>query len=303
MPGTLAGLVTLPEWYLVTAALAVVSALGFLWLPLYGAVPLLAIALGASVAQAIRGASRAVFPTPITSRFVRAQRYSLTALLHFLQPVARLHGRLAWGLSPWRHAPAGFMVPCVHLDSVWAEKWRDYDSWLRDLEGAMQHKGAIVIRGGDFDRWDLHFRRGLFASVKVMLAVEEHGQGRQLARLKMWPKAAKVSSFIAFVSILLAARAFVAGASVPAILLTAAFLGIAMRTVQESAGTMQEVSDALHAGDVVPLGAIEVVPGVADFDVSRAPNVVDVVPAPAPAATGQEHRQGGRDWASVAERA
>src|SRR5205085_4298049 len=178
----------LPEWYLIIAAMTVISAFGFLWTPLFVAVPFLVIALGTSVVQAIRGASRATFPTPVSSSFELAKRYALTATLHFLQPIARLRGRLEWGLSPWRHTPTGLMLPRVRVESVWSENWRSQAEWLTDIENALRDEGVVVLRGGDFDRWDLQLSRGLFASKRLMLAVEEHGGGRQLARLKMWPR-------------------------------------------------------------------------------------------------------------------
>ena len=54
MPGTLAILPLIPEWYLVILALAAFTALGLLWAPLFAAAPLLVIAAGASFIQAIR---------------------------------------------------------------------------------------------------------------------------------------------------------------------------------------------------------------------------------------------------------
>jgi len=246
-PGTLSSLVTMPEWYLVTAALFALSLLGFLWTPLFAVAPLFVLAVGASVAQAIRGASHAVFPTPVSSRWALTQRYALTAALHFLQPIARLRGRMQWGLSPWRHSSAGFLMPRVRVESVWTENWRDSASWLSEIESAIRLRGATVLRGGDFDRWDLELRRGLFASTKLMLAVEEHGGGRQLARIKMWPRFSRVAGIVASLSIVLALLAFDAREYVPAILFAGVFAAIAIRTLQECASTMHDVAKHVRA--------------------------------------------------------
>jgi GT2 family glycosyltransferase len=252
VPGTLGSLVTLPEWYLVIAGLAVVSALGILWPPLLAALPLFGIALGASIVQAIKGASRANFPTPVTSWTARARRYFLTALLHFLQPMARLHGRLHWGLSPWRHGVAGAVVPRIRVESVWSEQWKDPASWLADLESDLRRRGVLVLRGGDFDRWDLQLRRGMFASTKLILAIEEHGGGRQLARVKMWPRFSRAAGIVAALAALLAVTAAFEREYITALALAGVFGVIAIRAIQECASSMHAVSDSLHAAEPAP---------------------------------------------------
>jgi O-antigen biosynthesis protein len=45
-----------------------------------------------------------------------------------------------------------------------------------------------VVRGGEFDRWDIHVRVGPLAAARVHVAVEEHGQGRQLVRVRVRPR-------------------------------------------------------------------------------------------------------------------
>jgi hypothetical protein len=139
------------------------------------------------------------------------------------------------------------MMPRVRIESLWSEQWRDPASWLADIESILRERGVIVLRGGDFDRWDLELRRGLFASTKVMLAIEEHGGGRQLARLRMWPRFSRVAAIIASACIVVAVFAWDAAAHVPAILLGGGFVGIVVRTLQECASTMRETAEALHA--------------------------------------------------------
>ena len=48
-------------------------------------------------------------------------------------------------------------------------------------------KRAVVIRGREFDRWDLEVRGGLLGSIRVLGMVEEHGAANQLFRLRAWP--------------------------------------------------------------------------------------------------------------------
>ena len=45
-----------------------------------------------------------------------------------------------------------------------------------------------VVRGGDIDRWDIQVRLGPLGSARLRVAVEEHGQGRQLVRYRVWPR-------------------------------------------------------------------------------------------------------------------
>ena len=63
-PWIMASLPLLPEWYLVVAALAAVSALGLLWPPLFLALPLLAIGIAVPLLQAGLSAANASFPDP-----------------------------------------------------------------------------------------------------------------------------------------------------------------------------------------------------------------------------------------------
>jgi hypothetical protein len=144
------------------------------------------------------------------------------------------------------------MMPRVKIESAWSEQWRDAASWLGDLESALRERGVIVLRGGDFDRWDLELRRGLFASTKVMLAIEEHGGGRQLARLRMWPRFSPAAAIIATACLVVAGLAFDAAEHVPAIVLGGIFVGIVVRTLQECASTMRETAEALHSHDAPP---------------------------------------------------
>ena len=138
-------------------------------------------------------------------------------------------------------------MPRVRVESAWSETWRDPASWLGEIESALRLRSVTVIRGGDYDRWDLELRRGLFASTKLMLAIEEHGGGRQLARVKMWPRFSRVAGLVASVSIVVALLALEAREPVAAILLGGVFAAIAIRTLQECASTMHDVSTHLQA--------------------------------------------------------
>ena len=73
---------------------------------------------------------------------------------------------------------------------IWSEKnWRGPQQRLQSLESAMRKSGAVVLHGGDYDTWDLEARGGLLGSARAQLVIEEHGDGRQLVRLRAWPVA------------------------------------------------------------------------------------------------------------------
>ena len=189
----LAALPLMPEWWLAVLGLAVLSLLGFVWQPLFLAAPLLGLAIAAPVLQAWRSTADARFPEA-SSRFDRLKLRLLTAGLHLAQPVARLRGRMTHGLTPWRpRGRQGWALPIPRTFSVWSEEWRSPEHWLGEIEERINAAGAVVYRGGDFDRWDLEVRGGLFGSARLLHAIEEHGGGKQLVQYRVWPRWAMVS--------------------------------------------------------------------------------------------------------------
>jgi len=185
-PGLLGSLPQMPEWHLITAILLGITALSASWRPLRLALPLLVLGLVVPLAQACVSAARATFPdapsaTPLARRL-------LTAGLHLLQPLARLRGRLREGLTPWRCRGAVRPAPLWRVTtSIWCERWQPPHERLRAIETSLRAAGACVLRGGPHDRWDVEVRGGFLGAARMLMAVEEHGGGRQLVRLRSWP--------------------------------------------------------------------------------------------------------------------
>ena len=189
-PGRLSGLLLAPEFLLLIAALGGISTLGLLWAPLLLALPLFVAGIVASLWRAVSSGWRANSSVPGRSAFETLLRRSLTAGLFLLQPLARLAGRLRNGLSPWRrHLRPGAAWPRPRTIRVWSETWQEPGSRLQALQDALAARGGFVRSGGPFDRWDLDLRAGPLGGVKIRTAVEEHGSGRQLMRVKVWPRA------------------------------------------------------------------------------------------------------------------
>jgi GT2 family glycosyltransferase len=179
----------LPEWWLVITGLLGIGLLGLTWSPLLLAWPL-ALTLGASsvlVAAAI--ASDAVRQRQLPTAAWFEQSVMLSALI-LGQSLARLRGRLAGGLTPWRRrGQSDWAVPWTGRLEQWTEEWHSLEARLRTVEADLNRAGVAVARGGPTERWDLEARTGAFASARVLGTIEEHGHSRQLVRWRVWPRA------------------------------------------------------------------------------------------------------------------
>ena len=180
--GALSSLLVAPEWHVWIAALACLSIAGFAWTPLLLATPMLAVALGVTlVASGISAArSRSAIRPP--RRGARATGWAMTTFLHLLQPLARMRGRLGRA-APARARAGRFAAPLPRVLTEWTEAWQSGERRLTEIERRLRAGGAIVARGGTYDRWDLQARRGFIGSVRIRLGIEEHGAGRQLVRV------------------------------------------------------------------------------------------------------------------------
>jgi GT2 family glycosyltransferase len=233
-PGGLGALPLMPEWYLVIVALATLSALGVYWWVLFLALPMLALAVGALLAQAALSAAQASFTSKPGSRMARLALYSLTAFLHLLQPLARLSGRMRYSLTPWRRrcAPA-CLLQWAATSTIWSKHWQAPNEWLQTMEAALRATGTCVYRGGDYDRWDLEVRGGIFGSTRLRMAIEEHGAGQQLVRFRTWLRCSPGPFALTLLLAILSTGAAMDRAWVAYILLGVATVLLALRTLQE----------------------------------------------------------------------
>jgi GT2 family glycosyltransferase len=115
-------------------------------------------------------------------------RSVVTAWLHVVQPAARLYGRLSEEVTAARRcAWRAFVWPRPLRFAHWSEGWRPPEAWLGALEAELCDLDLPVLRGGAFDDWDLEVRWGRQAAVRLRMAVEEHGRGKQMVRFRAWP--------------------------------------------------------------------------------------------------------------------
>ena len=177
----------MPEWYFLSALFAIIGLLGFIWWPLLFAWLPFAVSVFMVVMQAAISASRNSTLQPHQKKNFKYK--SLIIALHVIQPVARLYGRLKHGLTPWRKRGMDFdslvlFVFGKHIFSYWSEKWRSSEEWLTLIEKDLMNNKTRVKRGKEFDNWDLEVRTGLFSSSHGVLAVEDHGSGKQFLRFR-----------------------------------------------------------------------------------------------------------------------
>jgi GT2 family glycosyltransferase len=259
-PGTLPSLVDAPEFLMLVIALGGIAALGLLWTPLLAAVPFLFLAVMVIGWRALSCGWRAQRHVPGRSRLDTLLRRLLISALFFMQPIARLTGRLRNGLSPWRRRlRPGVAFPRPRTIEVWSESWRSPQDWVQGLQDALAARGGFVRSGGPFDRWDLDLRAGPLGGVRIRTAVEEHGSGRQLVRARVLPRASAAGPAIFLAACSLATYAWLGGehgvailASIAAALLvalgvegTGAAMKLALAELERLRQQAREIGDDL----------------------------------------------------------
>jgi GT2 family glycosyltransferase len=232
----------MPEWYLGITVLALLSAAGAFWTPLLLAVPVLGAAFAALLIDAGLGAARARFPR----REGRLRRRLLTGLLYLLQPLARLEGRVTHGLTPWRHRGSrAFGLPVPRSYAFWSEQGRSTEDRVRAVAAALRADGSVIRSGGDWDRWDLQVRGGPLGGARLRVAIEQHGAGRQLVRVRSWPYTSRVVVVLSLLLVSAAVIAAVGGAPRPTLVLGAVAALLVLRLLQEVGGATATIRHAL----------------------------------------------------------
>jgi hypothetical protein len=170
----------------------------------------------------------------------------MTAWLHLIQPVARLFGRLRSGLTPWRAHGAGRGVRTWPRSfALWSERWRDGDERLGELERELGAAGAVVVRGGEFDRWDVEVRGGLLASARLRMLVEEHGSGKQMVRVWAWPRLSSMAWTLTGVLVALGLLGLAARDPVSSVMGAGAVLAVVVQAAREASGAMGVIARRL----------------------------------------------------------
>ena len=246
--GLLSALPSMPDWYLAILALALLTALGALWAPLLLASVVLAALAIITLFQAALAAARAIVPKHARSPIERSKIRAMVAVLHLVQPAARLLGRIRGGLTPWRMRPGGpLRLPRPRQAALWSESWREPERRIRDLATRLEDRDASVICGGSFDRWDLEVRRGQFGSARLLMAIEEYPHGKQLVRWRYWPRFSVLALLVAVVCAALAVAAASDHAIAAAAALAVCGAGLLIRVLRDGAAATGTIASALAA--------------------------------------------------------
>jgi hypothetical protein len=285
----------MPEWYLVIGALAATAALGALWMPLLAAVPLLLVAVALLIAHAVAGGLRGRYTK--TTRRQRWRLRALTAGLYVAQPLARLWGRAGYGLTPWRRrGPRGLAFPWPRQRRLWSEAWQAPEKRLKELAAHLSRDGAVVRHGAAEDRWDLEVRGGGCAATRTLMAVEEHGSGRQLVRFRTWPTAFPLAIVALALVTALAVWAGLDGATAAAAVLGGLAGLVLLATLKESATATASLLRGFERLDRAERERVEADPVKADANgraiasVSRVGTVRSTGEAPQPPRRARAYR-------------
>jgi len=188
-PGLLHSIPAMPEWVLLNVLLTGLSAIGFLWPRLLVALPLLILSLAVGLLTVGLRISCIRFSSCPETRIARVRLRALTAFLYLLQPLARFWGRLRYEFGLWRdRRKAGLSFPRRRGFRLWNEKGQSSIERLQAIESTLRGAAAVVRRGGDYDDWDLEVGSGVFGNVRLRLVSEEYGSGKQLVRLRGYPR-------------------------------------------------------------------------------------------------------------------
>lgn len=204
------------------------------------------------------------------SRATSRALYRVTiATLHFLQPFARLYGRLRGVVSQSaRGQRREHAVPAVHRgafaqgvrllccreveNTFWSESWIDVRTLLCAIADRLRRQRAvryIELDSGWWENRDLTIVNRLGFRLDVRTLIEDHGGGRCLCRLRMRPRVTlapwPLAAAIAMVILLHAAGAvpWPIGAGVTALLA----LGMIAADVVVTSGIFSNAVDSVKA--------------------------------------------------------
>lgn len=246
-PHLLFCLCAMPEWWLVILALALIGGHGFLWPPLFFALPLCAIALTMTLVQARMSLKDAWIPYDSSKPLRRGALLAVTYSLHLLQPLARLYGRFRHGLVACRRrVPPRFAIPRHRHSAYFSRCWIDPIQRLRHLEERLRTTTVSLHRGGDYDNWDFNVYGGSFGAARVLMAIEDQGSGTQYVRARTWPVWSSVGVIPVVVLAAASLIALAQGFQIAAIVLGLVCLVVLSRVLSEAASAQVAILDALE---------------------------------------------------------
>ena len=233
-----------PEWLLFAGCLLAFGLFGFVAAPFGWAAAIGGAMMALFAMQAFKGAAESKYLARAQlARMARLRTFSLIAVLHMIQPAARLKGRICNGLTPLRQRKIR-RASRRPITSLWSETWRPSEAWLHDLETELVHHKGIIRRGGDYEECDLHVRGGLFAGAALVMGVDDHARGKQYLRFRTSFEATNALWLTGAPLAIFAAVSFMSGAWPALFIATIVFvaLGIVVRSEWSSAAARIEAA-------------------------------------------------------------
>jgi hypothetical protein len=138
-----------------------------------------------------------------------------------------------------------FVFPKLGTSRIWSEHWQAPEERLEVIEETLREQSVAVLRGGDYDRWDLEVRGGLFGSVRTCMAVEDHGSGTQLVRFRTWPRIGALEIFLTCVIVFLSILAAIDQAWLASIILGGVAMILMVRIVWDCSAAMASLMSAM----------------------------------------------------------
>ena len=247
--GFLNAMPLMPEWYLFSGLLATTALLGLLWTPLLWVWPLFLASVIIVIIQAAISAKKNVYLHAVEKKSLKYR--VLITVLHLIQPMARLYGRLNHGLSPWRNRRFDFKMTLKNLKhrkliTHWSEEWNSTEYYMEHIEKRLIKLKTRVKRGGDFDAFDIQATNTLFCTTKGVLAIEEHGSNKQFLKFKIRHKPSLIVIAGTLLFILLAAVA-VGESKMVAIISGIMALGFVAEYLKDAAATSVNIKNVFKS--------------------------------------------------------
>ena len=196
--GKLLSFTMMPEWYVLSVGMTILSLLGILLKPLLFLVPFTILVVLLPVIHIVNSVFRFRPSDEPNRSWWYIFKFKMTSgLLHVSQPMARLLGRMTYNLTPWRRFSKARIGPFYRTEiSIWCENWILPSKRLEWLEYNLHKKIPHIKRGGIFDRWDLWLKGGAFGGTRILMAAEDHAQRKQYLRFRLVPYIPSLSRYI-----------------------------------------------------------------------------------------------------------
>lgn len=186
----LLSLFAIPEWYFVIILSLFLSAFSIFSNKFLVFIPVFGISVFFPVLNSVISARKTKLPhnqhIPSSDGF---KIKCITALLHFTQPIARLLGRIRYGITPFRNFKSKYLsLPFRKSFNICNYQWKTTEQILNIFQNKLKSFKLPVKTGGTYDSWDFELITGLFGKSQLSVAIEEHGEGKQYLRFRTHPR-------------------------------------------------------------------------------------------------------------------